>query len=240
MKILCLADFHISTWIDAFNVIEKIENIPRDYQIVAIAGDLFEPCFLQRNDPYKVLEKCFSNIPAVFCLGNHEFVGSKYESVLDCFKNSLANIHCLDIEGKAEIGEYNFVGNTLWYDDSMSVYATRCNYEFDTVKLSSDYLFNPREKFDDCISQIKANYNVSKRNILVTHTCPHYLLNGYRHSGEGANAYSGTIDLLDKIKFDYAICGHTHFQVKADIKGCNAINVGSSKNEFRYYFLSIS
>ena len=125
MKILCLADFHISTWLEAFVLIEKIQKIPCVYDVVVIAGDLFERNFLEKNDPYQVLRGIFSNLPVIFCLGNHECIRVEYEQVLNVFRRRKANIHCLDVEGNIQIGDFNFIGNALWYDDSMSIYSRK-------------------------------------------------------------------------------------------------------------------
>lgn len=239
MKILCMADFHISSWLETFILIERIQQIPCVYEVVVIAGDLFERNFLDKNDPYRVLKGIFPDLPVIFCLGNHEFVNKDYEQVLDFFRREKSNIHCLDVEGNVQVGKYNFVGNALWYDDSMSIYARKVNYDFPTKK-TSDYLFNPREKFEDCLQQIKDNCSNSRKNILVTHTCPHFSLNGHRHTGEGSNSYAGSINLLESLEFSYSICGHTHTPASSKVNGCYSINVGSCKGHFRYYLLDAS
>lgn len=239
MKILCLADFHISTWLEAFVLIEKIQKIPCVYEAVVIAGDLFERNFLAKNDPYQILRRIFPDLPVIFCLGNHEFVRADYDQVLNYFRNKKSNVHCLDVEGNVLVREFNFIGNALWYDDSMSIYSRKTDYEFKS-EMTSDYLFNPREKFEDCLRQIKENYSYSKKNILVTHTCPHFSLNGHRYSGEGTNSYAGSIDLLESIKFSYSICGHTHMPASSNVNGCYSVNVGSHKGCFRYFLLNAS
>ena len=241
MRILCTADYHIGNWLELLEFKEKIASLKEDYDIVVAAGDLFESYFFNSNNPYRILSFLFPGKFVVAILGNHEFVENPHEAVIQRLSDvrKYDGIHYLDLEGSVEIGGVNFVGNVLWYDDSMSKFAFRMDYP-EQVKDHSDYLFNPRIYFDECCAKIFLNYDWSKRNVLVTHTCPHFKMNSFRYTGEGANTYAGSTHYLNELKFTAAICGHTHFPARAYVNGCNCINVGSSKSNFRYEILFVS
>ena len=240
MKILCTADYHIDNWFDFFQLQENVRNIRSKYEIVVAAGDLFEAEFFIKNNPYRLLELLFPGKKVIATLGNHEFIQQNPKEVLKHLKGHCSEFVCyLDFSGKMVVGDFNFIGNVLWYDDSMAMYSFRTNYDF-SIKKESDYKFNPRLKFDECCAQVYENYDCQKKNILVTHMCPHRNMNRFIRSGEASNAYSGSRDYLEKLNFEIAICGHTHAPVDSFFGGKRIVNVGSYKDRFLWKIIDAS
>ena len=132
------------------------------------------------------------------------------------------NSHCLDIIGGYTKDNVNIIGNVLWYDGSHTIRKDSMNY---IHKIYEGWLdatienFNPMIEKDKCINQIKENILNDKINILITHMCPLYELNGHNFKDASSifNIYSGYNNLFTDydIYVDYAICGHTHLPEKA-------------------------
>lgn len=237
-----------------FPTIKNILKHHPDIGCVLIAGDVFEDVFdlykvgriNETINPFVKLHDIFKDIPVVFCLGNHEFacstIGFTHEAYNYSFNISpYKNITCLDNSGhkiiENEGKRYLVVGNVLWYDGNCS---DRQDREALYNNISSNWLdhtiagFNAKEASSACVKQIKENlseHDDCDVKILLTHCVPHRKLN-LHDANSFANVYSGFGDLFNTqdISVDWAICGHTHKRVTAEIetpKGlCKCINVG--------------
>ncbi len=252
MKILCLADLHrLKT--DRIAMAEQndwikglLRNHPPD--VVMIAGDVFE----SRVDihPYEELAMLFADLPVVCTLGNHEFWYRTVSEVLgryqDLYDPAKWNVHYLDVVGSFDIGNVHVFGNVLWFDGSMSTVPGQ-NIDTFAEHRWRDYEikdFDWRSECANCIEQIKANQPEERQTgVLLTHAAPHSTLNGHMAVAESKfNAYSGVSWLLDEIRADYAICGHTHYPVvEKTVNGIQCTNIGNDYwPPFKSHFLEIT
>lgn len=246
MKVACFSDLHLNY--KSHPWLLKTKDIVRKEQpdVVVISGDIFDDFMI---NPYKELSK-IDDIPIICCLGNHEFAYSSIQDTKkryeDKYNPEKYNVHYLDIIGKKEIENVNFVGNVLWYDGSLR------NYGEDTLEIDRSWLdstikfFNFKEENKECVKQINDNLSSDKTNFLVTHCVPHRDLNLFSFDDVSVyNTYSGMDNLFNKLlyKVDYAICGHTHRHVSKEIDGCFCVNIGNDylmrNNGFQYFIMEV-
>jgi len=251
MKILCLADLHRfeddrlamaeqNAWLRGL----REEHDPR---VVVVAGDVFDA--RSPVHPYERIARLFPELPVVCTLGNHEFWYRTVPEVLDHYQELYDpehwNVHYLDIVGHYDIGHLRFFGNVLWYDGSMATVpgqdvSTFADHQWRDYEIRD---FDWKGECQQCVEQIRANRPEDRQTgVLVTHCVPHAGLNGHMVKGRSRfNAYSGVTWLLDEIRPDYAVCGHTHWQI-ADtvINGVRCVNVGNDYfPPFRHHLLDI-
>ena len=247
MKALILSDLHLTPTIltEKFQLakykrILKMNYItPDKYDIVIISGDIVESSIMRYNNvnPLDSLYSIFEK-KVIFCLGNHEFAFKKHADVLNWwgqFKHE--NVHCLDIDGCVRIGNYNFIGNVLWYDWSLNNCRQLMQGEIIDGWLDATIEdFDPLVENTKCVKQILDNSITDKsiKHILVTHMVPHIDLNTFSNEQPFSpyNAYSGMkrflLDIQDAgIYLTHAICGHTHRRECKEIWGINCINIGN-------------
>jgi predicted MPP superfamily phosphohydrolase len=215
---------------------EMLEENDKEIDAIVVTGDIFEP----KSDvsPYKDLQYAFDlDLPIICCLGNHEFFFRGIDKTLAFYKEKYKpekyNVHYLDIIDHYDIGKYRFLGNVLWFDGSTATITGQDISSFADGgwpdKLIPD--FDWGKECDKCIDKIINSRSNDLINVLCTHCVPHKKLNGhlYKHS-HPFNAYSGVDDLLERCKFDYSFCGHTHYRLDpVYINGCRGENVGCGK-----------
>ena len=112
----------------------------------------------------------------------------------------------------------------------------------------NDYLIkNIQNEYLDIFNyyeqKIAANIDVNTSNVLLTHHVPDDKLNA--HEPNWYNFYSGSKDLLTRLNFpqkymNYAICGHTHKNVKGQLyPNFCGVNVGNDFSKLAYYKLEL-
>ena len=246
MKALVLADLHFLPYNlqTGFELNKKKRIINTFFKqklsevdLVLIAGDVIESSVMNYDyNPLEALYTLFEK-PIIFCLGNHEFAHRKYSDVIEYWsKFKHQHVYCLDIEGHIEFGDYNFVGNVLWYDFTLNNNRTLMQGEIISNWLDSSIEeFDPLLECQKCKEQIFNNLSKDKKNILITHCVPHIELNTFslEQPYSPYNAYSGCKEfLLDCqntgcAEIKYAICGHTHRRECKEIWNVNCINIGN-------------
>lgn len=252
MNVLCFSDLHFyERDSKSIELCKKTANAHKP-DVVVISGDV---CDNKKINVYEELSKIVNNdVTIVFTLGNHEFAHSTIADTLKRFQDGYNpkkyNVHCLDIIGHKCVNNFNFFGNVLWYDGSLSnIYNQRYLISENWLD-STIYHFNFREENRKCIEQIldkknhpeyNGNIKITK-NFLVTHCVPHIDLNLWSFDGASEyNMYSGVKDLFSKLPFkvDYAVCGHTHRYTTKEINGCCCVNIGNdylmNENGFRSF-----
>jgi hypothetical protein len=91
--------------------------------------------------------------------------------------------------------------------------------------------------------KIAANIDINTSNVLLTHHVPDEKLNA--HEANWYGFYSGSKDLIRRLNFpkrymNYAICGHTHKEVKGQLyDNFCGVNVGSDYGKLSYYILEL-
>ncbi len=251
MKILCLADLHrVTTDILALKEQDRwIRSLIEECNpnVVVITGDIFENN--SGFNPYEDLYNLFQGIPVICTLGNHEFIYDTIENVLKKYKDDYEpkwNVHYLDIIGHYDIDNIRFFGNVLWYDGTTASVANQNLADFAGGKWLDKVImdFNPKNECEKCVEQIMNNQpNDNQIGILCTHTVPAKDINGHFQDGiaQPFDAFSGVSWLLDKVKCDYAISGHTHRRVIGkEINGVKCINTGNDYfPPFKHFLLEI-
>jgi predicted MPP superfamily phosphohydrolase len=252
MKILCLADLHISSRKDYRQKKHWIRGLITEYNpdVIVVAGDIFETGFYLRYNPYEKLSQ-ISNIPFICVLGNHEFVDLSIQNTLDEYREKYDpqqyNVHYLDIIGHYDIKNVRFSGNVLWYDSKMRHYKDQSVYDWGgNPGLGNGYWldrkiidFDYKLENDKCVKQIKENIDPTKTNVLVTHCVPKETING--HIPNELNIFSGMKNLLKDIDVQYSISGHTHKRIIGlDEHNTYCINVGNDYYlPYHHYVLEI-
>ena len=252
MKILCLSDLHrtntISLAIQKQNawIAELLDKYKPD--VVVVTGDVFEGNY--SKNPYEELHHLFKGITTICTLGNHEFwfntVGDVLENYKECYAPEKWDVHYLDIVGHHDIGNVHFFGNVLWYDGSTASITNQDVSDF-AGRRWRDYEisnFNPLEESRKCIDQIIQNQPAEEQvGILCTHGVPDKTLNGHYRDGikNEFDAFSGVDKLLEKVRCDYSISGHTHKMVIGKIiNGVNCVNTGNDYfPPFKHYLLDV-
>jgi Icc-related predicted phosphoesterase len=207
--------------------------------VIVISGDLVEHGIIKYGNtinPLESLYKLFNEKEVIFCLGNHEFAYESHPEVLKYWSQwKHPHVHCLDVEGSVEIGDFNFVGNVLWYDFTLNKNPLVLKGDIIDGWLDATIEdFDPIAECEKCKEQIYSNLKKDKRNILVTHMVPHIDLNTFSRETPMSpyNAYSGCdrflLDIQDKgYEIEYAICGHTHRRECKEIWNTPCINIGN-------------
>lgn len=247
MKILCLADLHLINNPGDLNKISFIQDLLNEYKpdVVAIAGDIIENYIVKEN-PYKILSYIFKDTKVICVLGNHEFAMANYNNIIklytELYNPDKYDVHYLDIIGNYTVGDYNFIGNVLWYDGSLKNVYTQIMWDFANINWLDSTIrqFNYLVENAKCKKQIRDNYSYDKKNIMITHCVPHADLNLWQNDISTLNAYSGCKDFLLEIKPTISICGHTHRRVLKTIKGIDCINVGNDyRPTYQYYLMEV-
>lgn len=264
MKILILSDLHIiNDYIISQFKLEKYKrilemNLPKDYDIVLISGDVFEHKATKYINVFETLQYLFDQKPVIFCLGNHEFAYEDHHSVIDTywkqyndFKSKFPNnqITCLDISNYFDIGNTRIVGNVFWYDWSLNHCRALMKGE-----IIDGWLDATIENFDaeaehiKCKERILNSIKEGMNHILLTHTVPHVTLNLFNIEEPYSpfNAYSGCDDFLIDLKnknFKFAFCGHTHRRTNQEIYGIQCLNLGNDyffkTNKIDWYLFDV-
>jgi len=248
MNILHLSDLHRCEY-DIHEMLaqnEWLQSLPQ-VDAVVITGDVFESENFRnpKFNPFMILKNLFGHTPVIFCLGNHEFFFHNVDNVkkyfIDKFQSEIGkydNVCCLDtmdyydLPDKAGGKPIRFFGNVLWYDGSMATVPGQDMAKFAGRRWMDMTIkdFNWTLEHAKCREQIERVLAMSDGyiKVLCTHCVPHSKLNWHMVKNQNEiNAFSGVADFLDRYKFDYALCGHTHARVTCEINSCKCYNVGS-------------
>lgn len=259
MKILALSDLHIhfifnpKAYLYYKKVVEnKIANL--DFDCIIITGDIFESSAINKwgFNPYETLRDLFSftDAPIIFCLGNHEFAYNRINDVIKYYEanyDKQFNVHCIDILNKYQIDNYNFIGNVLFYDNTLANNSLAVDDYIVKNWLDSTIIdFIPSIECNKRKEIIKNNIDKNKINILLTHCVPHEKLNWFSINEPNSlyNQYSGCKTFLEELKdIKWSFSGHTHKRICTEINGINCVNVGNDYfdefDEIKYYIAEV-
>jgi predicted phosphodiesterase len=257
MKLLCLSDLHLAHS-DVANLVHYQKLTPllqrwkdliesENFDAVAITGDTVVSADIDYI-PEVVRALIPKDIAVLLTLGNHEFWGNYFEDTITKLKTVSQkdeNIFFLDIVPKVKLGNYNFLGGTLFFDGSLKF---RDNQKITPWDGWNDYLIkNIINEYLDIFNyyeeKIAANIDINTSNVLLTHHVPDEKLNA--HEANWYGFYSGSKDLIRRLNFpkrymNYAICGHTHKEVKGQLyDNFCGVNVGSDYGKLSYYILEL-
>ena len=257
MKILCLSDLHLRSSVTAdlldshctspFLQAIKAAMSETSPDVVVVTGDTVWARQVRKLS-FVLRGLIPAGIPIVATLGNHEFWGRTFEETLAELKEQTIaddNIFYLDLIGAVELGGFNFVGGTLFFDGSMRIRENQRVDEWDGWQdwRIGEIVMRYKEFNAYYVDMIRSKMKPGMSTLLCTHHVPHVLLNG--HDPSHYSFYTGMTDLVHDLSFDarfdnYLICGHTHRRVIGEaVSGFMGVNVGSDYNRLETYLLEI-
>lgn len=213
MKIQVLSDLHV-------NYAPFIPSCDAA-DVVVLAGDIDD----QEMGVLWALEY-IPDRPVIYVLGNHEYHGAEFPSLVDCLKRLAhgTNVHLLENDS-VRIGETAFHGCTLWtdfalFDDVPTAMQVCGNYMPDFFQIEADVaggLFTPWEHLaahEQSKRWLLQHYhkNKAKHNVIVTHHAPSMKSVAPRFANEiSSAAFASHLDqLVLDLKPDLWVHGHTH------------------------------
>ncbi len=213
--------------------------------ILVLGGDILNARHLKANGPLhgvymEFLEKCSSNFDEVlYVAGNHEPYGYNYEGAFNTIRASLpSNVRLMEDE-TVEIGDWVFIGSTLWTDFRNAnplemMAAGQCMNDYKIVRVGPSFRkLNP----DDTLGFHKNSraYIASELERLgpnakvwiLTHHAPSYqsVAAVYRTNGIANGAYVSDLDefILAHPQIKVWSHGHTHTSFDYAIGGCRVV-----------------
>jgi hypothetical protein len=261
MKIAVCSDVHLE-----FGPL-VLEN-PGDVEVLVLSGDICVAADLRTPDPYSIVDSartdrfhefmgsCSRNFPhVVYVMGNHEHYHGDFALTSSTIRNHLKeyeNIHLLDKE-VFDIGDYRFIGGTLWTDmnkeDSLTLYHIKSMMnDFRTVKNSNRVVhfkdqdgkhhtrvstFCPEDAVEDhkkMLEYIKTVYADTppwKTVVVCGHHAPSRLSTHPRYKNEELmnGGYSSDLHefILDRPGIKMWTHGHTHEDFDYMIGDCRIV-----------------
>ena len=208
---------------------------------VLIAGDVFESMMAHwRRTPYETLAEAIPGVKIIFTLGNHEFIFDTIGGVIGFYEKHYRpgsfDVHCLDVVGRVDLHGVRVFGNALFYDGTiMRVKGQKLTDFADGRWLDREIRnFDPVKECAKAAEAIRANMprpgDGIAATVLMTHCVPCAELNAHPTMGDQSDefsAFSGVSWLLDEIRPDIAVCGHTHLPAELSRGGTRAINIGN-------------
>jgi predicted phosphodiesterase len=214
MRLHVLSDLHLE-----FGVFDSPQT---DADVVVLAGDIH----IGRNGRAWI-RQTFRDKPVVYVLGNHEYYRNAIPVLTDNLQRESegSHIHLLE-RSIVEIGDFTFLGCTLWTDfkfggnpeaakaaaeDTMSDYKLiRVSPEYRRLRASDTARF-----FALSVQWLKEE--LSKRDparvVIVTHHAPSPKSNPAYHLGSELNPsfVSDLNEFIEKSSIPLWVHGHTHY-----------------------------
>jgi Icc-related predicted phosphoesterase len=237
VKVRIASDIHLDHYISC----QILPDLGRG-DVLILAGDILSVKYFKTNGYlhnvyYTFLENCSKNFNQVlYVLGNHEHFGFNFEGTFKTLKEHLPNNFHLLENDTIKIGDWAFVGFTLWtnfrngnpiemmdaeqYMNDYKVIRIGSNYRKlraqDTLNFhlkSRDYLLNQLETL--------------KENVFViSHHAPSYRSIADEYKTSSCNsAYCSDLDelIMKHPQIKYFIHGHTHTPFDYKIGECRVI-----------------
>jgi len=227
MKILLLSDLHIE--------FGEFDIDTTGVDIVVLAGDIHT----KKNGVKWALDN-IKDIPVIYVLGNHEYYGEKYPSLIVKLKELCAssNVHVLE-NTMQTINGVNFFGCTLWTDFNLfgdihlaSLECLDVMNDFNRIRRLPDFRkFRPADAANahfKSLNWLKSNLKEHKgeTNIIVSHHAPSPIsLPIAKHKDLISAAYASN---LESVIIEYAptywFHGHIHTPVDYKLGNCQIVS----------------
>ena len=218
MKIALASDVHLEFGTISF---ENKENA----DVLILSGDICVATNFKK-EVANFFKGCSQNFPnVIYIMGNHEHYNGDFqltETILREELEEFKNIHLLEKQ-MIELGDFTFVGGTLWTDMNKNdpntlFHVKRRMNDFVTVRNSPEYVLSPEFVYDEHCKTIEyfrsAISDNTKKYVIVGHHAPSkqsvkprfmvdFLING---------AYSSDLSefILDHPQIKLWTHGHTH------------------------------
>lgn len=218
MKIALASDVHLE-----FGPISLDNSGEAD--VLILSGDI---CVASKfNKQYeKFFKECSERFPSViYIMGNHEHYGGDFELTEKILREELEefkNLHLLEKQ-TIEIGDFTFVGGTLWTDmnkrDPNTLYhITKVMNDFRIIRNGPDYVLSPEfvcQEHSKTLDYFKfVMRDSTKKYVIVGHHAPSKQSVKPRYRGDHLTngAYSSDLSefILDHPQIKLWTHGHTH------------------------------
>lgn len=238
MKIQTVSDIHLEFCEDGNGVPSLGTG-----DVLLIGGDILCARHLKTNGAlHKVyldfLNKCVNNFEHVLYIqGNHENYGLNINSTLEILKESFPpSIHILEND-KVQIGEWWFLGCTLWTDfmneNALEMLdASRFMNDYRKIKIDSTYRkLRPEDtlyfhKKSKQYLQETLQEHKNDKVWVMTHHAPSFQSIHEKYKNESCNgSYASNLDdlILGNPQIKYWSHGHTHCSLDYTIGECRVL-----------------
>lgn len=215
MKLHILSDLHIEFTGHRYKPVGR--KWP-DSDILILAGDIGVG-----RSARSFIEKRVEESIVIYVLGNHEFYNNDMNKIREYWQNlsnEIENLYVLD-NTTLDIGEYRFIGTTLWSDtsgDKISMNDYNMIENFSQYDCRNFYLYN-KEWLEEEVEKCE------KKIIIVTHHLPSFQCIEKKYYDPLYNkAYASNLEhILGKDNVKMWIHGHTHCSIDKDINGTRVI-----------------
>jgi predicted phosphohydrolase len=220
-----------------FDMLWMPEELSTDKDtILILPGDIWhaDKMFLYENESWlKALSKKFQYILVV--LGNHDLWGGNFSHEYKNVNNkiteqNLENVFLLQ-NTTIEIGDYKFIGATLWTDflqgDKFCLYEARnlmkdykkIRHGNNYAKLTPQIIYAEHMKSKDFIFKNAIRDFPEQKIWVISHHSPSYqsIADEYKIPSlklESALYYSDLDEVIGNSEIDYWVHGHTHKKVE--------------------------
>ena len=245
MRLAVASDLHVE-----FGDI-NLDNIVAKADVLVLAGDICMLADLDKQSERGFRTRNFwqrisQNFPrTLYVMGNHEhyrgdFAKGRERFQTFCDNHAITNITLLEKE-TVKIGDYQFIGGTLWTDfndmDSYTMYhAEQAMNDYKGVKNTADkqsWKFLPKHALRDhcemrgyiqtCMDNYKESGRTDNKIVVITHHAPSpgSIHEKYVHDKlMNGNFHSNLNDLIENNpQIQLWIHGHTHDQFDYGIGG---------------------
>jgi Icc-related predicted phosphoesterase len=219
MRIALASDVHLE-----FGYWEPVN--PENADVLILSGDILVASKIKDNNTFTdFLKQCKDNYKeVVYVAGNHEHYHGNFKENFSILseESSRVGIHYLE-KSHVEIGEYLFIGGTIWtdlnkgdpytlYDVSRYMNDYRLIYNLDSLLRPEDTI----EEHKNTLAYFKAvlSANRNKKAIVVGHHAPSKLSVKPRYEKDATinGAYNSDLSefILDNQNIKLWTHGHTH------------------------------
>lgn len=218
MKIALASDVHLE-----FGAI-SLENDEKA-DVLILSGDICVAANFGKISTsfFKECSERFPNV--IYVMGNHEHYNGDFQLTEKILREELEefeNIHLLEKE-TIELGEYTFVGGTLWTDMNKNDpntlwHVKRVMNDFSVIRNGPGYVISPEFVYDEHCKTMQyirsAVSDNTKKYVIVGHHAPtkQSIKPRYRGDYQMNGAYSSDLSefILDHPQIKLWTHGHTH------------------------------
>lgn len=225
-KIQLLSDLHIE--------FEAFPLYVNDADVLILAGDIHV-----KEKGIKWLLESGVEIPVLYVLGNHEYYGASYPTLIEKMRElcSQTNIRVMENDS-IKIDEINFFGCTLWTDFELFGNARIAGYH--CQQIMNDYkkirrLPNYSKMRSVDVARIhyqsrswlekELKKHVGETNIVISHHAPSIRsLPAHRQDNMESAAYASDLEsLIADCEINYWVHGHIHHSANYMIDQCKVM-----------------
>jgi Icc-related predicted phosphoesterase len=235
MRIRVLSDMHLEHCV-ACQVYPVGEG-----DVLILAGDILCAKHL-KTDGYihavysRFLEDCSRNYEKVlYVLGNHEYYQYNYEGAKRKIKENLPDNFCLLDDDTVSIGDWDFVGFTLWTDfrgeNALEMMEAECNMnDYKVIRIGPKYRkLNANDTFGfhrKSRAYLLDQLGTLRDNVFViSHHAPSYRSVPHEFRNQANGAFCSDLDqlIIDQPQIKYWVHGHVHRAWNYTIEQCRVV-----------------